>query len=76
MEGTNTFLEKLVGWAIPNITVEKIKGQGEIMFMFNNNYDLSTRYVYQKDFAKFRNIFFNIISKILVDQYDGSCENY
>tara|TARA_B100001142_G_scaffold330198_1_gene396938 strand:- start:15364 stop:17484 length:2121 start_codon:yes stop_codon:yes gene_type:complete len=33
--------------------VEKIKGQGVIMFMFNNNYDLSTRYVYQKDFAEY-----------------------
>ena len=36
-----------------NSIVEKIKGQGVIMFMFNNNYDLSTRYVYQKDFAEY-----------------------
>ncbi len=36
-----------------NSIVEKIKGKGVIMFMFNNNYDLSTRYVYQKDFAEY-----------------------
>ena len=33
--------------------LKNISGQGSVMFLFNNNYDNLTRYVYQKDFAEY-----------------------
>ncbi len=49
--------------------LEKLNGVGHIMFVFNNQYDVKQRYVFQEDFANYLNSFKSRLNAKNIDNY-------
>ena len=51
--------------------VDKFNGTGHIMFVFNNQYDIQQRYVYQEDFMEFIMSFQSRLNSKNTDNYNS-----